>query len=282
MSDVRASGVARLTKIQQEVTLARTRLLWLGNPRHGGMDQFTYGVDSLRGLIGNPEDIARFDLAMALSIADVPSEKINQPPSVNGGLTYTSAACNKLLMWVWTRQPEQIIWQSAAEDLVYTEANNMGQMYIEDPPIVQAANVRIKIARVATAIAARLFSTDKEYERIIVKPNHVASAVQFMHHLYAMPSFGYAARSDERIRDRAEARDNAADVKKYLLERRGLAKFLRNVPRFRRTDLEEGINLDREEANGIINKLWEARMIRKDGDWCVEPTLHSLLREVTW
>src|SRR5215831_5006823 len=282
MSDVRASGVARLTKIQQEVTLARTRLLWLGNPRNGGMDQFTYGVDSLRSLVGNPEDIARFDLAMALSIDDVPSKQINRSPSRKGALKYTSEACNRLLMWVWTRQPEQVLWLPEAEDLVYQEATLMGQAYIEDPPIVQAANVRIKIARVAVALAARLFSTDRHCERVIVNPDHVIGAVQFMNHLYSMPSFGYADRSNERIRDIAEALDNADDIKHYLQERRGLAKFLRTVPHFKRMDLEEGMISDKETANEVINKLWEALMIRKEGEWRVGPTLQGLLREVPW
>lgn len=282
MSDVRASGVARLTKIQQEVTHARTRLLWLGNPRFGGMDQFTYGVDALRPLIGNPEDIARFDLAMALSLGDVPAGVINRPVEVSGDLRYTSEACHTLLMWAWTRQPEQIVWQRGAEDAVFKAANELGERYVEDPPLIQAANVRIKIARVAAALAARIFSTD-DGERLLISVDHVKDAVQFIDHLYKMSSFGYFDRSKERIGDVAEALEHREEIRHFLLERRGLAKFLRNVGKFRRQDLEEIMNLDRESANAVINKLWEARMVRKDsGDVRVEPILHGLLREVRW
>ena len=283
MSDVRASGVARLTKIQQEVTFARTRLLWLGNPRHGGMDQYTYGVDAIRPLIGNPEDIARFDLAMALSKTDVATEEFNRRLEA-GELKYTSEACHTLLMWVWTRTPDQIVWARGSEDEVYKQANSMGDRYVEDPPLIQAANARIKIARLAVAIAARTFSTSESYEDIIVNKEHVQDAVRFIDILYDMPTLGYAARSRERLLDVEEATEHREEIRHYLLERRGLAKLLRSTSRFRRQDLEEVMNVDRENANAIINKLYGARMLRKEGggDNIVEPILHELLREVRW
>jgi hypothetical protein len=92
-----------------------------------------------------------------------------------------------------------------AEDQVYKLANEMGQRYIEDPPLVQAANARIKIARVAIAIAARTFSTDDSCEKIVVTKEHVQDAVKFMDVLYDMPTLGYGDRSRERILDVQEA-----------------------------------------------------------------------------
>jgi hypothetical protein len=282
MSDVRASGMARLTKIQQEVTFARTRLIWLGNPRNGGLDQYTYGVDAIRPLIGNPEDIARFDIAMAVARGDVAPEEYNKRLD-EGQLRYSSDACHMMLMWCWTRTADQVVWAKGAEDHVYKLALAFGAKYVEDPPLVQAANARIKIARVAVALAARTFSTDDTHEKVIITKQHVIDAVAFLNLLYNMPAFGYAERSRERLDDIADAEDNREKIRKYLLENRGLAKFLRSSSAFRRQDLEEILNRDREAANAIINKLWEARMIRKVGaDNRVEPTLHELLREVRW
>lgn len=282
MSDVRASGMARLTKILQEVTFARTRLLWLGNPRNGSMDQYTYGVDAIRPLIGNPEDIARFDIAMALAKGDVKPSEFNKPIEA-GNLSYTAEACHTLLMWAWTRQADQIVWIKGAEDEVYKQAMAMGAKYVEDPPLVQAANARIKIARVAVALAARTFSTDADCEKVLVSKEHVQDAVKFMDMLYNMDAFGYAERSRERLDDVAEAEGNKGDIRNYLLQNRGLAKFLRTNAKFRRQDLEEVLNRDRDGANAVINKLWHARMVRKEGaDLRVEPTLHALLREVRW
>jgi hypothetical protein len=282
MSDIRSSGQAKLVKIQQETTWARTRLLWLANPRNATMANYTYGVDAIKPLIGNAEDIARFDLAMVVTLFDVASETINQP-AVGGELLYTAEACHTLLMWVWTRGANNIIWATGAEDRVFYQANEMGKLYVEDPPLIQAANVRIKLCRLAIAIAARTFSTDDSYENIVVHPYHVDAAVQMINLLYGMPSFGYRERSRERLADRYAAEDARDEMSQYLKGRPILAKYLRSAGKFRRQDLDEIMNISREESNAIISTLYEHRMVRKVlGDIVVEPTLHSLLRELKW
>lgn len=281
MSDIRSSGQAKLTKIQQEVTWSRTRLCWMGNPRGATMANFTYGVNALSPLIGNAEDVARFDLVMAVTIDDVPVTTINQRHD-SGELRYTEEACHTLLMWAWTRQPEHVTWAKGAEDAVFKAAVDFANVYIEDPPLILPSSVRIKVARVAVAIAARLFSTDDEtHERVIVTTEHVEAAVQFINILYGMDVFGYRERSRQILADKAEAVEKAVEIKQYLKGRPMLAKHLRSAGKFRRQDLEELMNISREEANGIINTLYEARMVRRHlGDIYVEPTLHTILREL--
>lgn len=279
MSDVRSRGLAQLTKIQTEATHARTRLLWLGNPRNARMSGYTYGVQALRPLIGNDEDIARFDLAMSVAAGEVSSEEINRHHE-RGQLRYTSKLCQALVQWVWSRTPDQVHWGSGAEQAVFQAAQKMGKRYVEDPPLVQGANVRVKIARVAVALAARLFSTD-DGERIVVTKAHVKDAVAFIDRVYGMTNFGYAELSAERLSDVRQAEKRRDDIRDYLKGKKGLAKFLRTNSKFRRPDLEEILNIQREEANAIINRLWDARMVRKENaDVRVEPTLHALLREV--
>lgn len=281
MSDIRSSGVARLIKIQQEETYSRTRLLWIGNPRDARMAEFTYGVQAIRPLIGNNEDIARFDIAMSVSAGEVDDEIMNKQQGELGNLKYTSEACSALVRWCWTRVADQIVWAHGAEKAVYEAALKIGRMYVEDPPLVQSANVRLKIARCAAALAARVFSTDESGEQVIIKVEHVEDAVMFMNRVYEMPGFGYAERSKEVLHDREEAAQNYDDVKQYLIGRKGLAKFLRNTGRFQAKDLEAFMNMSRDEANAVVNTLWSSRMVRKErGDVVVEPMLHSLLREV--
>jgi hypothetical protein len=281
MSGVRSSGIAELTKIQQERTHARTRLIWIGNPRNAAMKDFTYGVQAIKPLIGTPEDIARFDLAMSVSSGDVPSSEINRPREV-GPQRYPRESARNLLRWVWSRGPDNVRWDVGATQAVYDAAEALGGRYVEDPPLIQAANVREKIARMAVALAARLFSTDERGEDVIVKREHVAGAVTFIKTLYDNPDFGYGERSREIIEDRLAAEDNKADIRKYLKNKPGLPRFLRSNGKFRRQDLEEVLDVDREEANAIISQLYELRAVYKDkGDVKLQPTLHKLLREVT-
>lgn len=280
MSSIRSSGIAQLTKIQQERTYARTRLIWMGNPRNARMSNYTYGVQAIQPLIGNAEDIARFDLAMSVAEGEVPSSEINRPHRATE-TAYPAEACATLVRWVWSRTPEQVRWAPGAERLVLRSADALGRRYVEDFLLVQTANVREKIARIAVALAARTFSADDTYERIVVEKVHVRDAVAFIDKVYSMPGFGYAERSEELIADRRYAQQKSREIKVYLYNKPWLSKFLRSAGKFRRQDLEEIGNVDKEEANAIINTLWEARMVVKDkGDVRLTPTLHNILREV--
>lgn len=280
MSSVRSSGTAQLTKIQQEETLARTRLIWMGNPRNGKLSDFTYGVQAIQPLIGSPEDIARFDLAMSLRAEEVKSVDINRR-YVLGTMKYPSESCSMLIRWAWSRTAEQIVWAKGAEDAVFRASNRMGGRYVEDWPLVQVANVREKIARTAVALAIRTFSADRSGERVVVRRTHVKDAVRFIDMIYGMPGFGYAERSRQIIADRKEAGKHAPKIKEYMYRKPQLAQFLRGTGSFRRMDLEEILNIDREQANAIISTLWDAKMVRKiKGDIKVEPTLHQILREI--
>lgn len=281
MSDVRSRGIAQLTKIgTQEQTHSRTRIICMGNPRNARMSEFTYGVQAIRPLIGTSEDIARFDLAMSVASGEVSSKEINRRVK-RGELAYSAEACQTLLRWVWSRSEEQIKWDRGAEREVYRQADAMGKRYVEEPPLVQSADIRVKIARFSVALAARLFSTTDDHECILVKRDHVKDAVAFMDRVYNLAGFGYAERSREIISDAREATKKADDIRIYLDQRKGLAKFLRSNGSFRRQDLEEVMNVSREEANATVNTLLSARMVRKEkGDVRVEPMLHALLREV--
>jgi hypothetical protein len=109
----------------------------------------------------------------------------------------------------------------------------------------------------------------------------VAGAVAFIRVLYDNPDFGYGERSREIIEDRRAAEGNIELARRYLLNKPGLAKFLRSNGQFRRQDLEEILDTDKEEANAIISQLYVLRMIYKvKGDVRCQPTLHRLLREV--
>lgn len=279
MSAVRSSGIAELTKIQSERTYARTRLIWLSNPRNARMSDFTYGVQSIRPLIGNNEDIARFDIAMTLASGEVDPAEMNRlrPRS---GTAYPSNACAALVRWAWSRSADQIRFTQRAEREVYAAGLDLGNRYVEDPPLIQVANVREKVARLAVSIATRTFSTDETMERVVIERQHVKDAVAFIDLLYGMKGFGYRERSAEAIDDRREAEGRSTEVRALLRRYPWLPKFLRSNGKFRRQDLEEIGNIDREEANAIISELYEMRMIVKDkGDVRLTPTLHRILRE---
>lgn len=281
MSSIRSSGEAQLTKIRSERTWARTRLLWLGNPRESRMDEYTYGVQAIKPLVGNNEDIARFDLAMSLRSDDVASSEINRERTTRRPHVYIRFACEAAVMWAWSRNKQHISFTDEATDLIYSLAVDLGGRYVEVPPLIQAANVRVKLARLAVALAIRTVSTDASYEQVIVKRQHVEDSVKFIDVLYGHKNFGYKESSEEALQDIAEAVANKPKCKKYLLNSKGLAKFFRNMGSFRRQDMEEMLDMSKETANSTIGTLYKMRMLTREGaEIRISPILHELLREV--
>lgn len=279
MSSVRSSGIAKITKVKSGETSARTRLLWLGNPRNSGMDRYLYGVDAINPLIGNPEDVARFTLAMAVRLGEVPLEVINQPRT-HGKQVYTSELCSALVMWCWSRKRDNIRFTDKATRLTYELATKIGREYIEYPPLIQAANVRVKIATLAVSLAQATFSTDDTYENVIVKPAHVRDAVRFIDRIYRMDSFGYHRRSRLAHEDAEIGRKSAKKARALIDNNPGLEAFLHTQTQFKRQDIEEVLSIGREAANVIVNELLNLRMVSKQrGFLIVAPVLHEILRE---
>jgi hypothetical protein len=281
MSDVRSSGFILLQKIQQEQAWARTRLLWLANPRDESMDKYTYGVQAISPLIGNREDIARFDFAMALTSGDVSLSKIQKTRPVRSP-AFSGEDCHTLVLWAWSRRPSDVVWERGAEEDVKKAAEWLGGHYTPEPPLIQGANVRFKIARMASALAACTFSADSSGKRLVIRRSHVSGALRFLHGLYKKDTFGYhrmSSRYREQLRRSIEFMD---DAYQYLRENPLLREFLMSVEgQFRRDMLEQTMNYRREEANAIVNKLFNWGLVSPDTQAIkLNPTLHQLLREI--
>lgn len=286
MSSVRSSGRAQINKIRSAETNARTRLIWIANPAEGAtVDSYTNGaMDAIRGLAKNPEDIARFDLALAVASSDVPAEDINvrRPPRVKH--EYTSHLCGQLINWVWSRRQDQIIWEHGVENYVLERAQELGRKYVPDPPLVQAENVRIKLARLAVAVAGRLFSTDETGELLVVDFEHVEAAEDLLNAFYGMESFGYKEHSANVIHERKQAEKNEKAVRQYLAANEAALDVLAQCisGTFKVRDFQEFGGMHQLEAQEVVKDLLRWRVVRRltKGYLRAEPTLIKVVKEL--
>ena len=139
MSSIRSSGIAEITKVQTERTFARTRLLWLSNPRiDQPVNYFNSGVDIIRNLIGKPEDIARFDFALLMSSDEVSIDVINNSYKIKVFHKYKASLARNLVLWAWSRKPEEIIIDEKTTDEILFAAKTLCEKYSEDLPIITA------------------------------------------------------------------------------------------------------------------------------------------------
>jgi hypothetical protein len=286
MSSVRSEGKAQVNKIAQGETSARTRLIWLSNPLSSmSLSESASGsLPALQELVRNPEDVARFDFMMAAASTDVESSAINSTKHRRVPHEYTSDMCAKLVMWVWSRRADQVKFLKGVEEFIYGAAEDLGSRYVSDPPLIQIANVRLKVARLAVAFAARTFSSDAHGECIVVKRQHVKSAVQFLDSIYGERAMGYKEHSEKIMENRKRAEKAKEEARKYLRSMPSLVETLLAVGAtdFRKRDFEEFGGVDREDVGVIIPKLLGWRLIARKsrGYMTMEPALIELLREL--
>jgi hypothetical protein len=286
MSAVRSSGRAQITKVVSQETSARTRLIWISNPVDGrAMDEHPRGaVEAIKGLIKNPEDIARFDIAISAARSDVDSSVINSSDHTFVKHVYTSDLCSALVAWAWSRKPEQVVWEDGVEEYVLTTAEDFGNRYVPEPPLVQAENVRVKLARIAIAIAARTFSTDETGELVVVGQQHVDAAVEMLDILYGMESFGYKSHSRKVLRDREMSVKRRTQCYRYLINEDGVRNTLFGVMGgdFKLRDFQEFGGLQQAEAQLAVTSLQQMKMLERKnkGYMKMTPALIEVLKRL--
>ncbi len=229
MSQVRSEGIASVTKIQSEEVFARTRAIWLSNPRDGKkMKEYNHGVEAIQKLIGKPEDIARFDYAMVIAGSEVPKEIINAKHRAILRNTYPRNLSRILVRFAWSRKAQHIKFTNLATDAILAAVPMLGRKYSDGIPLVQMEDIRKKIARIAVAIACRVYSSP-DGESVIVTQSHARAAVNFLQAIYDKPSMAYNEYS------RVERRNNT------LRSPEEVRKKIEGMPSIKRTVFVEGM-----------------------------------------
>ena len=268
MSGIRSSGIAEITKIQTERTTSRTRLIWLSNPRSGNpLSSYSHGIQAVAELIGKAEDISRFDFVVSAAKDEVSIQEINSV--VNSANkhphVYTRDLCKQLILWAWSRKPEDVVFENDAVELILKYAIRMGKIYSSQIPLVEGANQRIKLAKIAVATAARLFSTDEKGIKVIVKACHVQFAYDYLTQIYSKPSLNYKGFSAGEYLDAQAAIKNRTVVLSYLTANPSLGELCSRQDYVWARTFEEQLNLDRAGAAELISQLSKWRMLRDTG-----------------
>jgi hypothetical protein len=276
MSDVRSSGLAKATGVITAETTSRTRAIYISNPRNGRqLNSETYGVNAVLKLMGKAEDVRRLDLALSVASGDVDPALVNKsimdlPPVPH---VYTSDACNARALWAWSRRPENIKILPETTQHILNKATEMGISYTSKVPIVEAADQRIKIARLAIAAACCVFSSDETGTDVIVKPEHVDFVVDFMNELYKAKSFGYDKLSEQ---ERVSSDGSDVNLSKLralfltipLMDANEMAKILYELSYFSRATLEDYTGLAKDDLKTLLKFMTTNHLVEKSrGDY---------------
>ena len=204
VTSVRSEQIARIEKAAKGTAPAAVRMLWLANTVGKQLADLQYGVHGISSVIKQPEDIARFDFALGVIDADTDYDAINnqhlpeqrarrdRARSKKGAVEFPAESCRNLIMWAWSRRPDQIHIRDDALRMLTKRANLMRKTYSPQVPLVQGANIRAKLMKVAIAMAARTYSSSVNGEKIIVNASHVRDAATWLNHLYESRALRYA------------------------------------------------------------------------------------------
>lgn len=261
MSGVRSSGVAEIIKIQTERTLSRVRILWMSNPRgKRPLRAFNSGIEAIHDLIGQPEDIARFDFAVTAAAGEVPLSVINSMTRPQVEQRYKTEACNRLIYWAWSRKPEQVHFVDGAERECLKQATYLSTRYV--PPLVEGAEQRIKLARLAVSAAARVYSTDDTGQCVVVRPEHVEFVTEFLDRIYTKPSMAYDEFSRSKLAD-TEIADGQEVQNRFETLADDVRFLLSDAQSFTAFDAQDFLSVERDKANEFCSFLVRKRCIRK-------------------
>lgn len=228
------------------------------------MRTYDYGVNSIPEFVGHAEDIARFDLAMTVAQGEVPVDLINQPSPPEVSNPWPQDAARKLILWAWSRKPEQVRFSQEAVAATLKAAKELGRKYSPAIPLVQVENVRYKIARLAAAVAAKAFRT-RDGEVLEVGEDCVAFAVVLMNNCYDKPSMSYNWFSDS---SQDEDDVDPAVVKKIVDRIEDKDAFIRGLlatQAFSGPDMADFTGIDLYETKLIIGILVRHGCVYKTG-----------------
>lgn len=245
MSSMRSSGIAEVIKVHTERTMARTRAIWISNPRgNKPLSFYSQGVLAIKELIGAPEDIARFDLVLTASSSDVPLGVVNRERAPHPPQIFTDELSHQRVMWAWSRTSDHVVWADGTAQKVLECAMEHGNTYRygTEIPLVEPNEQRIKLARLAVSAAVMFFSTDELGQNVIVRPEHVEFVFQFLNTIYSKPSLSFTEYALG-MRRRYELNDEER-VARIIRTQEGAARAMLEQEGFSLRDLQEILGID--------------------------------------
>lgn len=284
LTDLRSSGKATIIMVESSSAHARTRLLWLSNPRSDrSLNTYPFGVEAVKELVGAQEDISRYTAVMCVASGEVDEEVLSGNPGDRKPPEHwaTTTRCRRLILWAWTRRSEDIIFTPGAQARIRELVKGHAEKYSQSIPLVEPADHRFKIGRLAAALAARLFSTDESLRKLVVHEAHVQFIGEQLEAWFDNPHFGYdqwsaiergatEVKHEERVR---------AAIMHASEDWPAACTAMLSLGEINNMDLEDLFGLDRSDARTLMSTLTQCHCLRRRKQARYRtPSFNSLLK----
>ena len=185
MTEIRSSNQVRIVRVDSDLRVPCTlRMLTISNPKtHVGstgksLNSYPNGIEVILELIQSPEDIARYDF---FTLIPEPEEYISFLEEKFETLPVESY--RDRVRWVWTRKPDDVIMDVDVQKHLWYVSKELNEKYNTHVRLF-GTEAWQKVARVAVAAASMLVSTTSEFDKIVVRKEHIDWAKSFFVRLY--------------------------------------------------------------------------------------------------
>lgn len=255
LSSTRSSGAVTLNKIVKGEARARTRLIWLSNPRSGRnlSDFYWKGYGAFQEFIPVAEDQARYDLVLTAAREDVDVlDGIDSEvqPRVEPWIDLINAA--------WGIPSEDIVFPRDFKSKVREVAHRINSEYGGGPLIVGVA-VHEKLLRLTCATA--VLCGDIYDGKLMVTEKHLEWAYEFLKLTLEKESFSYASYIREFKRAQVKKSENTQFIRGLLAVHPAL-RVLLSSSSFKGFQFQEILGIDRSDSAKIMSDLITRGLLR--------------------
>jgi hypothetical protein len=272
LTDIRSSNEVRIARVSGTISLpAMVRMISLTNVKATGktlkpIAAYPHGVSIITELVPTAEDIARYDMILVLS--DRATSAIN--PLWQPEEPFTEQQYRDRIRWIWSRTPEQIEFSGTTQTQIIEESNKLMQEFDSHIKIFGTETWK-KLTRLAIAIAGYCVSTDDSFEKIIIKPTHITTAVNFLRKMYDNPTF----RFKEYVKHERQYSETDAEATVLLQEvynkAPSLIQALEQSASVTKNMLAAATGLDNTDLNKQLNRLTKGLFIKIE-NFDIQPT----------
>mgnify|MGYP001203677118 CR=1 FL=1 len=224
---------------------ARVRLVWITNPKDGqrinvGREAVAFPIKLVADLFRDRGAQDRLDMAVLILRQD-PKPEFPDPPAVAEDPVYTKHLCRSLILWAWSRRPDQIRFTKEAVQEIRLASDRLRREFWHPDSEIELINsgerTTERIMRLSAAVASRVFST-ADGENLFITKEHVQFVEQFLRKQYTKFEFDHyiqSLRTQQRvsaaIRDQQQQKteeEKAQDKLKAITRTRVVSLLVQN------------------------------------------------------
>jgi hypothetical protein len=189
--------------------------------------------------------------------------------------TFTADLCHTLVMWAWSRQPGDVVFDEEVEEYLVEAAIKQAENFHVSIPLIPPAEYPIKLARMAVACAAFFFSTNHTGSSVIVKKEHVDLVCEFINNIYSSNSMKFHIYSKQML---SKEKVGNIDEIKNIVTTPEIRDMLLALDGITPIDIETIFQIDRDEIKTFLYTLQKNNCLLKRGHVFIKTTafLHVL------